>query len=436
MASIPTGATQPDPELAELPGREPRAADPGTGTFSDTIYQLTALDNRERALPIRQGDLTRLLLAEPDLTPEQRKQLGDFGRFLGATFHSDYYDKLRELKELYAPLDPDSDYVKVGKHTRSLTNSSDEEFIAPFKETMERANYRILDHDIIKEAISAPNEIGLTYVPDFSLFEHLEVWVRGYTQITRDCRNIKTKFRRRTVSLDAYQRLVVALKFKPDLNLGPLVRSDVLYLRMFKDVPHVDMEMHLPEQGTKPRMRWIDQAQVYSPLAISIPTILAKVFLASIVLSNPLVVGGLIFGPISAGVNSFFGFQRAKQKHLLGMIHRLYYLTLANNASVLTRLIDTAEEEEYKEAMLAYFFLWRQSGRAKPFNVSTLDQHIEGFLKEKTCVEINFEVTDALGKLFRLNLINKDASGGLHAVPIDKALKALDRNWESQFRHP
>ncbi|MBV8228733.1 MAG: DUF3754 domain-containing protein, partial [Planctomycetaceae bacterium] len=38
------------------------------------------------------------------------------------------------------------------------------------------------------------------------------------------------------------------------------VRSDVLYLRMFKDVPHVDMEMHLPERGTKVEMRWIDKA--------------------------------------------------------------------------------------------------------------------------------------------------------------------------------
>ena len=95
----------------------------------------------------------------------------------------------------------------------------------------------------------APNETGLTYVPDFTLFEHLRVYVRGYTRITRECRNVRSKFRKQTVHLDAYQRLVVAIKFRPGPRLGKFVRSDVLYLRMYKDVPHVDMEMHLPAAG-------------------------------------------------------------------------------------------------------------------------------------------------------------------------------------------
>ena len=88
---------------------------------------------------------------------------------------------------------------------------------------------------------------------------------------------MKTKFLKRTVQLDAYQRLIIALKFKPDPKLDPFVRSDVVYLRMFKDVPHVDMEMHLPEQGTKVRMRRIDKAQIASPLVVGLPTLAFKV---------------------------------------------------------------------------------------------------------------------------------------------------------------
>lgn len=431
---ISTGATTPEPEAV----KESRAAElPGSSIVTstgDTVFGLTRVDLRERALPIRQGDLTRLLLAEPGLSPEDHDLLAAFGKFLGATFHSEFYDKLHELKELYAPLDPDSDFVPLAGCSRLLTEDSDELFLRPLSETLQRANFRELDLDVIREAISAPNEMGLTYVPDFSLFEHLSVWVRGYTRIARNHRSFVTRFRKRTIQLDAYQRMVVALKFKPGLDLGPLVRSDVLYLRMFKDVPHVDMEMHLPEQGTKPRMRWIDQAQIASPFAISIPTILLKLFLATALMS-PAVWAGLIFGPISAGVNSFFGFHRAKQKHLLGMIHRLYYLTLANNASVLTRLIDTAEDEEYKEAMLAYFFLWRARGEQKALTMRALDKRIECFLREKTQVEINFEVADALEKLFRLRLVQRDSAGGLHALPLREALQSLDRIWDGQFRY-
>jgi hypothetical protein len=397
-------------------------------------YQLPSVDIRERSLPIRQGDLTRMLLAQPEMTDTERSQLAELGSILGATFHSEFFGLLRELKELYAPLDPDADYVDLHEFTRVRTEGCDERFLEVFESVLERANYRPLSLDVLKAAISAPNEMGLTYIPDFTLFEHLKVYVRGFTQITRDCRSLRTRFKRRTVALDAYQRLVVALKFKPSKDLGPAVRSDVLYLRVFKDVPHVDMEMHLPEQGTQVRMRWIDKAKIASPLFMGIPTMVLK-FMALITVS-PWVLGGLLIPPISAGVNSFFGFHRAKEKHLYAMIHKLYYLTLANNASVLTRLIDTAEDEEYKEAMLAYFFLWRGTGCDDPWTVPTLDARIEHFLATKTRIEINFEVSDALAKLLRLGLATRDAEGRLYATPIDRSLSLLDRLWDNTFCYP
>jgi len=410
-------------------------ADPADEAFDAKFdYSLTAVDNRERALPVRQGDLTRMLLAEPGLSAEDRGKLGELGRLLGATFHSEFYDKLRELKELYAPLDPDSDYVTLKDHTRSLDADTDEAFLKRFEATMMGANYRSLSLKVIEEAVTAPNETGLTYVPDFSLFEHMRVYVRGYTRIYRECRNTRTRFRKRMISLDAYQRMIVVLKFKEGPKLGPIARADVMYLRMFKDVPHVDMEMHLPEQGTRVRMRWIDKAQIASPLFVGIPTLIGKVLALSVI--SPMAAGALIAAPISAGINSFFGFQRAKQKHLYAMIYRLYYLTLANNASVLTRLIDSAEDEEYKEAMLAYFFLWRGVPERGAWEVAMLDHHVERYLKEKTGIEINFEVADALGKLLRLGLARRDPAGRLHATPIDQALQALDRRWDETFRYP
>ncbi len=393
-------------------------------------------DNRERALPIRPGDLTRLLMAQPHLSPDDRAKLGQLGPLLGAVFHSEFYERLRELKELYAPLDPDSDYVPLGVHSPARTEESDEEFLPPFGATLERANYRKLDVKIIEQAVQAPNEMGLTYVPDFSLFEHLEIYVRGYTQISRVFRSAKTRFRKRTMHLDAYQRLVIVLKFREGLNLGPFVRSDVIYLRMFKDVPHVDMEMHLPEQGTKVKMRWIDKAQIASPIAMGVPTLAFKMLGLSIAaFGNPLMLAPLAIAPISAGVNSFFGFQRAKHKHLSAMIRNLYYLTMANNGSVLTRLIDSAEEEEYKETMLAYFFLWQAAGRSESWSDARLDRHIEGFLKEVSGVEINFEIADAVGKLLRLGLARRDPKGRLQVVAIDQALATLDRLWDNTFRY-
>jgi hypothetical protein len=159
---------------------------------------LPEIDVREHALPIRPGDLTRLLMAQPDLDEEDREQLARLGPLLAAVFHHEFFDRLKELKELYSPLDPDSDYIRLPNHSRDRHDDSDEEFLVPFEATLERANYRKLDTAIIEQAVAAPNETGLTYVPDFEQFEHLRLYARGYTQISRSIRGAHTKFKKRT----------------------------------------------------------------------------------------------------------------------------------------------------------------------------------------------------------------------------------------------
>jgi hypothetical protein len=166
-------------------------------------------------------------------------------------------------------------------------------------------------------------------------------------------------------------------------------------------------------------------------LLVGLPTAAAKILLAAVI--SPLLLGTAIVAPLSAGVNSFFGFHRAKQKHLSHMIRSLYYLTLANNGSVLNRLIDSAEEEEYKETLLSYFFLWRNVGEVQGLRVDALDQKIDGFLKDLTGFEINFEISDAMNKLYRLGLARLDAEGRLVATPLDEALGHLESLWDRSF---
>jgi hypothetical protein len=384
---------------------------------------------RERTIPLRVGDLNRLLLADPGLDAAERAGWDRLAQRIALYFHDDFYDELLELKERYAPLDPDSDCVPLPGHTRKRSEESDEDFLSLFEAMLIRANYRVLDVETLKRAVAAPNEMGLNYVPDFELFEHLTVYVRGETKIRRSARTWKTRFRKEVVFLDGYQRLVVALKFRPGKHLGDYARADVLYLRMFKDVPYVDMEMHLPEQGTKVRMRVVDKAQIASPFAISLPSMVMKAAAVGLggILNAPLVMAALVGAPISAGVNAFAGFQRAKQRHLHRMIRHLYYLTLANNASVITRIVDSAEEEEVKEALLAYFALWRGDDDPHPWDQPRLDAHVEALLRERAGISVDFEIGDALHKLHRLGLVTCNPNGQLRVVPLVQAIERLDR---------
>jgi hypothetical protein len=418
MSTLSTSAAEPGGDDASL------SSEDGAIGFSP--------EDRERTIPLRVADLNHLLKSDPHLSDEDRERWTQFSRLVAAVFHHEFHGKLQELKERYAPLDPDSDCVNLHDHSRMLTDDVDESFLELFEQTLIRANYRRLDVEALKEAVSAPNELGLNYVPNFKLFEHLKVYVRGDAKLSRTVRGIASGFRKRTVVYNGYQRLVVAIKFRPGKHLVDYVRADALYLRMFKDVPHVDMEMHLPEQGTKVRMRLIDKAQIASPFAVSIPTVAFKLMGAAI-LTTSFGIATLVAAPLSAGLNSFFGFQRAKQRHLHRMIRHLYYLTLANNASVVTRIIDCAEEEETKEALLAYFVLWRGAHDVKPWDQARLDSNVETLLRERAGLSVDFEVGDALQKLYRLGLITNDSRGHLASLPIADAIAELDRQWDSYF---
>lgn len=406
-------------------------AEPGGDDASlspDDSLEYYCPEARERAIPIRVSDLERLLMDDPALTEQDRANWSQFSRLVAAIFHQEAQAKLMELKARYAPFDPDSDCIEIEGSGRDVTDQSDEDFLRAFESTLIRANYRELDVETLKRAVAAPNEAGLNYIPNFDLFEHLKVYVRGETKIARTTRTLKSKFRKHTIIYDGYQRLVVALKFRPGDYLGEFVRPDALYLRMFKDVPHVDMEMHLPEQGTKVRMRMIDKAQIASPFAVTLPSMALKLMGAGI-LTSMFGVGAVVAAPISAGLNSFFGFQRAKQRHLHRMIRHLYYLTLANNASVFTRLIDSAEEEETKETLLAYYVLWRGTDQSVHWNQAQVDGRIEALLRDRAGIEMDFEIGDALRKLHRLGLVRCDDVRDVRPVSMREALAALQRQW-------
>jgi hypothetical protein len=403
--------------------------DDGSPCLAEEVLQLSE-SLRERSIALRVADLVRMLGSDPALDDAERESWNGLCKRVIATFHHEFLDQFIRLKERYAPLDPDGECRRLDGISPTRTDDSDERFLKTFEDVLVRANYRPMDLEVLTQAIRAPNELGLTYVPNLNLFEHLRVYVRGDTTVTRKVRTWNTRFRKRPVELSAYSRLIVAIKFQPGKHLGDFARSDVLYLRLFKDVPHVDMEMHLPEQGTKVRMRLVDKAQIASPMMTGLPVLAAKIFLG---LASPFAIGVLI-APFSAGVNSFFGFQRARQKHLHRMIRHLYYLTMANNSSVIHRLIDSAEEEDTKEALLAYFVLWRSDDGGRPWTRNSLNHAVRALLADRAGLIVDFEIGDALHKLLRLGLVRHDESHQLHAVPIAEAMARLDRRWNRCFK--
>ncbi len=390
----------------------------------------------DHSIPLRTSDLELLLGSTPGLTRLERKSFFQLARLLEATFHHDFLDEQTRLGALYAPLDPDASWMRLAGFSPVRSDRSYRDFLKEFDRLLKSANYRELDHGAIKAAIAEPNERGLTYTPQLDLFDELRVYAQGNVEITRETRTVSTRFRKKTFTHNGFRRMVVAFKFRDDpKELGEYVRSDVLYLRLFKDVPRVDMEMHLPEQGTKVRMRMIDKAQIASPVAMGLPPLLLKLLATSLF---SLSIGGLaaiLIAPFSVALRSFFGFQRAKSRHLANMIRHLYYLNLANNGCVINKIVDVAEDEETKEALLAYFVLWRHEAAQRRLNRLQLDREVERLLLERAGCRVDFQIHDALEKLVRLDLVRVQDDESLEVVGPLEAVRRLDKRWDELFAY-
>lgn len=95
---------------------------------------------------------------------------------------------------------------------------------------------------------------------------------------------------------------------------------------------------------------------------------------------------------------------------------------LDNNAGVFHRLANDAEEEECKEALLAYYFLLISD---EPLTRIELDKTIEQWLQEKWQCSVDFEIGDALNKLRALKLLT-ETGNKLSVVSINEGIKTLD----------
>jgi len=109
----------------------------------------------------------------------------------------------------------------------------------------------------------------------------------------------------------------------------------------------------------------------------------------------------------------------------------LYFKNLDNNTGVFYHLIDAAEEEETKEAILAYFFLLTEK---QPLTQKELDERIEKWFESRWNTRINFEIDDALAKLDRLGLVNTRDGERLQCQPLKEAKRRLDDIWDNYFR--
>jgi Protein of unknown function (DUF3754) len=378
----------------------------------------------EPYVALRKDELIDLLVSGAKLEEFVSVRFRKLCALIETVLHQEFHARQEHLKTVYAPFDPDSD-------TRPINRSSDrprrvmiDDFLGSLSEILTAAHYHPLEREDLDYALSGATYWGLDLQINRSIFERLMIYVRGDRARSRVQRDISTYFRSRVVDLEIYERLVLVVKLRREFLAGDGVDTDNVYLKMFRDIPQLDLEMLLP--GTRPRIRLLDAGKIGGSSVTGIFS-LGKMAL-EYAFFGKLKWLMLAIGTLAYAAQSFLGYRRTKAAYVYSMTQQLYYQNLDNNAGVFCRLIDEAEDEETKETILAYFLLWTRA--SQDWTAQSLAEAVPNLLREHTGERYQFEARQAIAKLERLGLLTHNA-GRLEAVDPGEGLRRLSNRWNA-----
>jgi Protein of unknown function (DUF3754) len=382
---------------------------------------------REQFIPLRKSELRETLAESCPLEPHQSQAFGRFCRLLHVLVHGEFQSALEELKDAYAPFDPDADTRATAELPPDELDALRGRLFDKFAWLLARGNFVRLAEEEIGAALEDRSHWGLNLTVDFELFDRLDLYCRGDTLGTRYRRRLRNRFRLEEVQVPIYQRLVVIFRLRPGRRYSKILDTEDVYIKLFKEIPKPDLDMLLPE--TKVKMTLVDRLRVTLPTMTGVGIAIFKILAATVSLGLSLAFLLLIGGTVGYGVRSLYGYLNTKQKYQLNLTQSLYYQNIDNNAGVIHRLLDEAEEQENRETMLGWFFLWRHAP-AEGWTAEQLDHRIEQFLHVEAEQSIDFEIADALAKLERFG-IAENRDGRWHALSVDQAIAALAKRWQS-----
>jgi hypothetical protein len=391
----------------------------------------------EHFIPLARCELIDLLCADRALPPEDRDAFRSLCELISASYHVEYHRRLLELKRAYLPFDPDND-------TPPLVTLAEEErqhrlngLYSDLAWLLERARFRHLSRGEIEPALEAASDWGIRMDVDFSAFEHVAIFTRGATVQVRQRRRWSKLYQTEEAEVPIYRRLVLVLKLRDHPRLvGPVDTANV-YLKVFKDIPKLDVLMLLP--GARVRLTRLDRSKIGLPLVSGL-ALMAWNLLRDVAatletsLSSPSTMWALGAAGIGYGYKSFYGYQQTRQRYHLALTQSLYFQNLDSNAGVLTRLLDEAEEQECRLAILAYWCLYCHAG-AGGWSPADLDAAVEFYLDRYADLPFLCENNAALTQLKKLRLV-EETGGRLRAVPLAQAAEALHAGWDHPFLRP
>jgi hypothetical protein len=362
-------------------------------------------------------------------------------------FHYKGFGLNQDLKLNYAHFDPDR-----SKDERELykEKSNSKSFKKIFEKVIERGNFETIEKEILDQAISESDLIGLNLSINFEDFQDYKIYARGLSSTKETIK--KFFFWKKEVDIEYYDRVVLFLHYNSEAYFTNTKKKypkehfspNSIILKIFKRVPKNDLETIFP--NAIPKMSLMDKLLLWIPgIGGGVPILTAKVLPALLEIENAYKTGNLMHieglktslaqSGVALGVLGIYlfrqykSYQNKKNNFQKMLTDSLYFKNLGNNGGVFHTLIDASEEEEIKESILAYSFLYQNN---RPTKADDLDEQIENWFENQFNCRLDFDVQDALAKLQHIGLAQEKNSYWT-VLPIEQALKRVDEIWDGIF---
>ncbi|XP_078609191.1 transmembrane protein 143-like isoform X1 [Branchiostoma floridae x Branchiostoma japonicum] len=415
----------------------------------------------ERFIPITRRSLVMRLMQRMEgiIPTTYLDHFSEFSDALDTAITDEYHKILIDMKHVFDPINPDKetmfDPVNPDKETVATRHMTEHErveneffLIQKLSSLIKKASYIELPRHVVVEALKdhvSENGVMVDVNPDS--YAILKFWAFGkeeihdqspawYSLVYRKLANPVEKEKKYF-----YKRVVVAARLKKDQQL---------ILKGFKDIPCKALEHLLPD--ARIRMTRADKGMVYTTILIALfGVIIQRLVLVMASLEIPILL--MLAATIAFVVlRSWTVYKNRRNLYLLELSRTLYFKNVSSNRGLLTALVDRAQEESVKQALLVYTFLL---GRTSPLELEAedegdiirggitvfeLEELINRWILLESGSKITFDSSDAIKLLETFGIltgddVDDDRRRHLYVLPIEAALRQLPQQSTAHRHH-
>jgi Protein of unknown function (DUF3754) len=414
-----------------------------------------AAGDRDSFIAVRKTDLLGALIEHGGVTDEaSRAAFRQICRVVAAIYHYEYFAELERLRDDYFYFNPEIE--PHGRLDADALERAYTDLVQSLMRVLKGANFVELSHEEIEAAHRERELVRVEIEVPLDDYREVRFFRRGHHQEPLAVPRW-LGLRQRLVDTLVYDDIVLIAAVKPAIASRRErkrlkqrnIRPGSVLIKYFRNIPSRDLNALFPNVRVVLSLR--DKLLLSGPALVGGVPILLK--LASTITVLLLVIGfyvGLsgsvpnnemagalaaLSGLVALGgfiMRQWLRYQRQSLKYQRDLADHIYFRNVNNNAGIFDSMIAAAEDQQGKEALLAYYFL---STAASAPTKTELERAIERWLAQTFGIEIAFEIDDALARLDRLGLLVK-AGERLSVAQPDAAIARLDRVWGDYFKPP